>query len=224
MRPAQETGATTYWARQANTSALQFYWSDEGQARIHSAKIPIPSIATRGWSVKLPDGSEWLDPVTAHTKLNSKVQSGTLAGGKAYFAWSAARSGSGKKVWPQPHIEIAVINATTAALDRMQYIWNAKHGWAWPSLSTNSDGDVGVAANYGGGSLYASPEVGIITPTSRFKRAGPPGVSSAGGHFITVRPFYPQDNCFAAFEFYENPIGTQNNPIYTIFGRKGATC
>ncbi len=153
------------------------------------------------------------------------LQSGTLAGGSVYFAWSAGRTGDGKKVWPQPHIEIAVINAATAKLDHMLYIWNAKHGWAWPALTTNARGEVGVAANYGGGNIYAFPYVGILG-TNLFKRVsqGLKGISSAGGHYITVRPHYPGGNCFDGFVFDEYPIGVKNNPVYAIFGHANQLC
>lgn len=229
IRPAQQTGGTTYWASLSDTSTVTSYSSPESTLAINATPIPIPTQATSNWSIKLPNGSEWLDPVTAHTKLNPSMQSGTLAGGKLYFAWSAGRDVNGKQTWQQPHIEIAVIDAATATLDRMLYIWNAHHAWAWPALTSNAAGEVGMVANFGGGGgMYAYPYAGIIDATGakQFKRIsqGKNGISSAGGHYITVRPFYPGGNCFAAFVFDEYPIGTTNNPVYAVFGHPNLPC
>jgi len=226
MRPAQDTGSTTYFGGLIDSSTLRFYSWPEGQAGIGWVDLAVPTIAQTNWSLKLPNGNEWLDPTIAHTKLNSSLQSATVAGNDAYFAWSAGRDVNGQQTWPEPHIEIAVVNITTGTLDHMDYLWSSDHAWAWPALTTDGAGDVGVAAVFGGGSLYGFPVVGILTGNAQYVYVtqGVNGVDTAGGHYLTVRPLYPEDNCFAGFVYDQYPIGVQNNPEYSIFGRSDQLC
>jgi hypothetical protein len=221
LRPAQASGAQALFAAQQSDNKLAVYSWDEGSNNIRTSKLDIPTIPTTNWQITTPDGTTELTPLT---KINSGVQTGTRASGKVYFAWSAARDSTGHpNDWPQPHVEIAVVDAGTLVLDHMDYLWSSTHAWVWPSLTTNKDGDVGVTAVWGGGDQYLQSVVGMLTDPRTFAEVTS-GKNRSGGHYVTIRPHFPLDTCFSAFVNGQRPIGVINHPAWVLLGRRGATC
>jgi hypothetical protein len=170
----------------------------------------------------------WLRPVT---KIGSNVQGATESGDELWFAWSAGKDvsvggGATETVWPQPHVEIAVVGASSLKLDRMDYLWSEDRAYAWPALATNVDGDVGIALTWGGGGLYPTPAVGFLTGTRSLVGAIPDPTfeRGSGGHYLGIRPHFPIGRCFSAAVFDQMPLGVTNRPHYLLFGRAGQTC
>ena len=220
LRPAQQTGSRTYFAREKDDSTLTFYHWDEGSSTVFGKDISIPTIAESNWITKFPDGKL---AIADTSKINSKIQTGAVSGNEVWFAWSAGRDVRGKPAWPQPHTEIAVINASTRTLDRMEYMWNPDHVFVWPAFSVNDQGEIGASFVWGGKDVYTQYVVGIMTPL-RWVTDVTSGVNASGGHYITTRPRYPVGRCFAGFGFGAKKIGVSNDAYYAIFGRDGSQC
>lgn len=227
IRPAQNVADRAYFVAHASDSVLRVFAWDESASKPFTKDVPIPTIANSNWVTKLPSGAEWLGPTT---KIGSNVQGATVAGKQLWVAWSAARDvvvgGKVEKSWPQPHVEIAVVDTTTFKRIGMRYLWSKTTAFAWPALATNREGEVGISFNFGaGGSQYAYHGVGILTGTQSLRATTyATGPRVAGGHYVGIRPHYPLAECFSAAGFDQFPLGKWNRPHYVLFGRKDAAC
>jgi len=101
------------------------------------------------------------------------------------------------------------------------------HAFSYPSLAVNSDGEVGIALAWGGGSkFYASFAVGILgdfvvwfSEASNATDSTNSGAGSNGrwGDYVTCRQSHPDTALFSAtgYAVLQNPppsVGTQYNP------------
>jgi len=129
IRSVQNVGPRALFATHASDGVLRIFSWDESALNPVASDVGIPTIANDNWVTKLPDGSEWLPGLT---KIGSNVQGATKAGDELWFAWSAAREvrvkGALVRSWPQPRVEIAVVNATTLKLVRMRVPVESHHG------------------------------------------------------------------------------------------------
>jgi hypothetical protein len=98
--------------------------------------------------------------------VDHRIIGATRRGNELWFAWTAARGdgGHGGLSFPFAHVQVARfdIAADFKRVDQFP-VWNGDHAYAYPSLATNSDGEVGISLAWGGGpKLYGSHAVGIL--------------------------------------------------------------
>ena len=243
-----------------NVEGDDFYWaghvSDLG-IRIYSSRGGDPNFAWRertlnGWPRdKSDDGKKFEDNVISKApdlpywvSQDHRIIGATRAGGQLWFAWTAADGdgGHGGVKFPHPHIQIAKFDIAKdfERVDQMQ-VWNADHAYAYPSLATNSDGEVGISLAWGGGTtLYGSHAVGILgdfvvwygaKSDATVLRQGKDDAGNATielrfGDYLHVRLAHPDTRYFGAFGYAVLEDAAVTTPrrgkfvySYTEFGR-----
>ena len=218
LRPAQNTGDTGYFATHKSDSELRIFIWPETSDVIEWFDIEHFTIPTEDWTVKTPSTDTWLDP---NSKIGSSIRGGTRTGTQLWLAWSGARKVSGQEhpTFDYPHIGIAVIDVFGRNLVEQRFIWNPEYAFAWPSLATNSYGDVGLSFCWGGSSQDPQFGVGILTgPDQMTLVLVTNGQSTgAGGHYTTIRSGFPNSNSFCSAGGNQFTSALINHPHFVLF-------
>jgi hypothetical protein len=219
-------GAVGFFGTLSTESNLRLYAMVENSNAYNLKDIPIATVPTTDFSISIPNSSdEWL-PV--NSKIQSNITGAACSGNQLWFAWSAGRkfNNGQNSNFPQPHIELAVIDLSTLGLNHQRYIWNPDFGFAWPSLAANTDNPaaIGMSFDYGGGSLFPQHAVGTVFPAESFvATTAKSGSFGAGGHYNDIRMNFPETNQFVTGGFVGapnnlNPPVNTNQPHYVVFG------
>ena len=242
--PAQNIDGENYWAAHVNNTTLRiysskgsdanYYWRDKGV----TAWPKVDDIVS-----KPPDFSDWISE-------DHRIIGATKVGNILWFAWSAGKGdgGHGGFSFPQPHVRIVQVDVGQdyKVVGEMQ-IWNADYAFAYPSLMTNSDGEVGISLGWGGGNKYfGSHAVGFwgdyelwyqdgsqVTSERQeqdkdgnlVKNAdGTPKMYSRWGDYVHVRRATPDNRYLGAFGYavLSDPTATPAERfefLYVEFGR-----
>jgi hypothetical protein len=167
-RLMQASTNAMYWAAHYDTSTLKvFRWGDKaGNADTNMAAIN--TYCNSDFTTLAPDGQQWLDntrgagigSIIAATRRQASDNKGH---GEVWFGWTAARDDSGcTQGRPQPYVKIVRIDEKILTPVGEYHIWNTPYAFAYPSLGTAPNGDIGVSVAFGGPSDYASTSVGYL--------------------------------------------------------------
>ncbi len=185
LRFAKGQGDTAYFAS-LYYSAPQlelFKWADNKNT------VTQKSIGVTDWSdgpylSNLPDGGAWLN------RLDDRITGGWNTEDTLGFAWSASADVN----HPHPYIRVVRINKQTLKLIDEPDLWSANYAWAYPAMSPNQRGDVGVSAFCGGENRFPTHGLGWLDDdTGTWEIAlgsasthGPR--SGAWGDYVDIRP------------------------------------
>ena len=214
-----------YWAGHTDTSHLEiFYWPDSSGS-VNPNITAINTYCNSDFTTLAPDKQQWLDNLRAAGTggiIAATYKPGTGGShGQVWLGWEAARDDSTcKQGRPQPYVDIAQIDDATLNAVGEYDIWNTPYAFAYPSLGTAPNGDIGVAVSFGGPSNYASTTVGYlgdyvvyyvdssdVTLTFQLQNSdGTPKVDSKGnpvlgtryGDMFAVRPSGPRNTYFSS--------------------------
>jgi hypothetical protein len=233
--PTQNVGDENYWAAHVNNTAMRIYSSKGNDANYYwrernlGANWPLAALDTnkvRDIISAAPDSTDWLSEdhrIIGATRVNTQV----------WFAWTAAAGdgGAGGFRFPQPHIQIAKFDvAQDYKFIEQTQVWNADHAYSYPSLTTNSNNEVGISLVWGGGKFYGSHAVGILgdfvvwygkTSELTSTRVSP----TRFGDYVHVRLAHPDTRFFSAFGYAVLKDATAAPPekadyLYVEFGRE----
>lgn len=171
-------------ARTTPTRIRVFRWPENGGA-VTVAEVPVTSWrGGNGYFHPGPDGHNWLG------RCDPRITGGWVADGVVGFLWAADRQGSR----PHPHVRVARIDEDSMTLLDEPDLWSRQVSFAYPDVSLNGDGELGVALFYGGGSSFPSHAVGAWNPDTgrwelRASRVGTDGpLDGKWGDYVTCRP------------------------------------
>jgi hypothetical protein len=224
FRVAQNCGATAFFAAHEDTSTLALFSWNEGDDQPNQKSVAVSRwIGGNGYQSRTPDGHRWLD------RADPRITGATLAGNELWFAWSVD-AGSNQR--PKPFVQIAKIDARNLTILDNINIFDSNSAIAYAALSTNLDDEVGISYMIGGGPLFPSHVVGILTGTRRdvvvaSGERGPLDDPSNGkgewGDYLTVRRTFPNEKLFAATGYTMIGPGDGSNrdvtPRFVVFGR-----
>jgi hypothetical protein len=231
--PTQNIGDENYWAAHINNGKIRIY-SSKGSEENYSWRerslvanwpvTPDDSAGNPDIVSKPPDASDWISEdnrIIGATKVNNQL----------WFAWTAA-AGSGSSGgfnFPQPHIQIAKVDLDQdyKVVDQMQ-VWNSTYAFAYPSLTTNSNNEVGISSGWGGGASYGSHVVGIIGDFVLWYGEASERTSTVlsptrFGDYLHIRLAHPDTRFFSGFGYAvknAKPAGETADYLYVEFGRE----
>jgi hypothetical protein len=161
--PAQNvTGNEFYFAQHVDNSHMRIYSSVGGDANYAWREREVlswPRLDDGNVVAKAPDNPDWISE-------DHRIIGATRRGNELWFAWTAASGdgGHGGFSFPFAHVQVVRfdIGADYKRIDQFA-VWNPDHAYCYPSLATNSDGEVGISLAWGGGTtLFGSHAVGIL--------------------------------------------------------------
>lgn len=155
LRFARGAGSAVYFASLSYAAAQieVFKWADN-QSAVTQSTIDVTDWNDRNYTSSCPDGGAWLN------RLDDRITGGWQNDHSLGFAWSAAAD-SGH---PHPFIRVVRIDIETLDLIDEPDLWSSDLAWAYPAISPNRRGDVGISAFCGGGSLFPTHAVGWLDP------------------------------------------------------------
>jgi hypothetical protein len=155
-------GDENYWAAHVNNSTMRIYSSKGTDVNYAWRERKInnwPMTTDNNIVSKAPDSSDWISE-------DHRIIGATRVNNQLWFAWTAAEGdgGGGGFKFPQPHVQIAKFDlGQDYKLIEQTQVWNADHVYAYPSLTTNSNNEVGISLSWGGGNKYfGNHAVGIL--------------------------------------------------------------
>ena len=149
----------------------------------------------------------------------------TRSGGKLWVAWTGARKykpDDPTNVFPYPHISIVIIDTTTLSVEH-HYIRGEDQAYAWPSLATNSEGDVGMSFSVCKNGSYPQCAIALLTDSNGdfsfrdMKTVTSDIARESGGHYTSVR-IEPDTDWFSASNWNKitDPQGKEVNHAHYI--------
>jgi len=184
--------------------------------------VPIAAVPTEGGIVDVPSG-QWL----ANGRGSLQVLGITRRADELWLAWWANRTvkdGPGLHEFPQPHIEIAVVDLATRSLKTQLYMWNPDVAFVFPDLAVDSQGNIGLSFCWGGPRHEPQVGIGVLTwpvtwpVTNHLSMTSSPSLA-AGGDYITIRRSFSPGSGFCAAGFTQDPPASAptNHPRYILF-------
>jgi hypothetical protein len=222
--PVQSTGPKGFFGANTSVSKMRVWsWAEPQSAHIMSVEYPIPTIRSEDWVVDLPS-EQWFVP-DAHA-VDNEITGAARLRNELWFAWMEARKVAGHPealVFPFPHINTAVVDATSLKLLRQERIWSRKAAYGWPVLTANNR-DVAILCVYGGGETHGGAElcVGFLTSPRQLQLATSGNLGASGWHFMGVRPAYFSTTAFAGVGYNRRLLPVPENisrPRYVVFER-----
>ena len=243
-------GDENYWAAHVDNSTMRIYSSKGTEANYSWRDRKVnnwPKTTDNDIVSAAPDFADWLSE-------DHRIIGATRVNNQLWFAWTATTGdgGGGGFKFPQPHIQIAKFDlGSDFKLIEQTQVWNPDNAFAYPSLITNSDNEVGISLAWGGGGkYYGSHAVGILgdfvvwfgeasEETSQRQKQddagnpvsnpdGTPVMISRWGDYVHVRLARPDTRFFSAFGYAVLKDSTATPPekfdfLYVEFGRDKLT-
>jgi hypothetical protein len=242
-------GDQNYWAAHVDNSTMRIYSSKGTDANFSWRERKIknwPMTSDNNIVSAAPDSPDWISE-------DHRIIGATRKNNELWFAWSAATGdgGGGGFKFPQPHIQIAKFDLEQDfKLIEQTQVWNADNVYAYPSLITNSNNEVGISLAWGGGKFYGNHAAGILGDfvvwygeisdvtvlREQFDASGKPVLDGAGnpiaaptrfGDYLHVRLAQPDTRFFSAFGYAVKSDATVTAPnrgrfdyFYIEFGRE----
>ncbi|MBI1278785.1 MAG: hypothetical protein GC179_11715 [Anaerolineaceae bacterium] len=205
--PTQNIAGENYWAAHVDNANMRVYSSKGGDPnyywRDRKLNANWPRAAKDDNVVSAaPDSTDWISE-------DHRIIGATRVNNQLWFAWTAASGdgGGGGFKFPQAHIQIAKFDVSQDyKLIEQTQIWNADHAFAYPSLTTNSDNEVGISLAWGGGKYYGSHAVGILGDFVVWYGEASDKTSAKTsptrwGDYVHVRLAHPDTRFFSAFGY-----------------------
>lgn len=230
--PAQNISGENYWAAHVNNSTLRIYSSKGTESTYAWRERTVnnwPMSTKTGQDIvsAAPDSSDWVS--TSHQIIGA-----TRVNNQVWFAWTAdaGKGGAGGFEFPYPHVQIAKFDlGQDYKLVEQTQVWNADHAYTYPSLTTNSDNEVGISLAWGGGTKhYGSHAVGILGDFvvwygTASERTSTRLMPTRWGDYVHVRLAYPDTRFFSAFGYAVLNDASATPPekadfLYVEFGRE----
>lgn len=238
--PTQNIGDENYWAAHIDNATMRIYSSKGADSNFYwrerklganwptasNTKTVGPENLSDNIISSAPDSGDWIS-------LDHRILGATRVVNQLWFAWAAAPGdgGGGGFKFLQPHIQIAKFDLTQdyKFLEQTQ-VWNADFAFAYPSLTTNSNNEVGISLAWGGGKSFGSHAVGILGDFVLWFGEASDRTSTAlsptrFGDYLHVRLAHPDTRFFSAFGYAVRNDSTVAPPeradyLYVEFGRE----
>lgn len=230
LRFAQNQTRHMLMGQVADSSSVRVYLWRDGEPLLSSRRLTVSSISS-SFSSPLPSPNSSIDWLAGNSKVSNRMLGASLAAGPLFWlAWTAGADNT----FHQPHIEMLAVDPYTLAKVTERYIYNDKFAFAYPSLSANASGLLGLTYAWGGGIYGVRTGIGLMKGDDlTLVNTSDLGIG-AGGHYITVREAYLQpyaasggvyyrrpSNDFAAGVYYQTQDpdgGSRNHPQFINFG------
>ncbi len=228
---SQNTLDEVFWAGNVDNSTIRIWSMKENSGSYFWRDVDVSNWPNNDLASNGPNGNNWLDynlTAAGWQFPDDAVIGITRRGNELWLAWTASSGdgGFGGFNFPHPHVQLVKINIDNYSLIEQMQIWNPDLAFAYPSLATNSENEVGITLGWGGGGTFnANSAVGIMGDFVVWFRNGSTWTHTRWGDYVTVRRSSPDPRLFAGFGFviYQDSTaaaGHRFDPYYVQFGRK----
>lgn len=227
---SQNTADEIFWAGHNSNSSMRIFSWQESSNTYFWRDVNVGSWPNNNNNLtsKSPDNQDWLtklrsfpgNAILGSTRVTS-VAGARQGVNQVWFAWSAP-SGNNFK---QPHVQwIAVDRSNNFNVVSQQQIWNSSYAFAYPAFSSNSQGEVGMSLEFGGGGNYQNHVVGFWGDFVVYITTASNTGSTRFGDYVTIRRDAANPARLDAFGYgmlkaTPPATGTVTDTRYIQFGR-----
>jgi hypothetical protein len=171
-----------------------------------------------------PDGNDWLNklsgfPGNAVLGL-ARSGGGRDAGNLLYLAWTGA-IGNGFK---QPQVQWVALDVNdNFSLVSQQQVWNPGYAYAYPAFAVNSQNQIGMSLEWGGGGNYENHVAGFWGDYVVYQTTDSSIGTTRFGDYVSIRQHTADATKFDAFGYGLNksspPGSTVVDVHYIVFSR-----
>ncbi len=165
-RLAQSSGVGMYWAGQKDTSDLEVFHWDDGSSQVASHVAAVNTWCQNGYASLASDNNQWIDntkPQGTGSVIAAAYKAIPGAHGELWFGWGADADGGGcSQGRTLPYVKIVRIDDTALTSVGEYQIWNSAYAFAYPSLASAPNGDIGVAVSFAGSTSLPTTTVGYL--------------------------------------------------------------
>ncbi len=212
---AQDSPDAAYWfGHESDHTIRVFEWRDDSTTST-SRTVEVTSWVGSNsgdllayWT-PTPSGADWLSfgfgqyAIRGATVVKTDSTAG-ITTRTIKIAWTGGRGGG----FPWPHIRLVDVVRTelpgmtlwTATNERQ--IWSSNFAYARPYLTTNGDGDVGIALAFGGPSQDATALAGIVGDHTMHFWHKNNWSTGRWSDYTTIRKHWPNTSLFSVSDFY----------------------
>ena len=158
LRCVQGARDVMYFSSHNNQRQIRLFSWPENNPRVSQQDVNISRWNDGQYSAPSSDGKNWLG------RCDGRMTGGWVGNGTIGFAWSANRIDTSR---PLPYVKVVRLNEQSKAVIDEPDIWNPNFGYAYPDISPNDRGDVGISLFRGGGSFFPSHVIGVWDDASR---------------------------------------------------------
>lgn len=215
---SQNTGDTVFWAGHKDSSTVRIFDFPENSGSYFWRDVSINSWPNGTIASTDPDGTNWLSfsfPGSAVLGITRRIPN------EVWFAWT----GSSNSNFKNPQVQVLEINPSNYSVISQWQIWNDSYAFTYPSLATNSNGEVGISLGWGGNSYYGNNAVGILGDfVVWYPELSTISNASRYGDYFNVARNNPNSPLFDAsgYAVLKNTppaVGQRFDPYYIQFGR-----
>ncbi len=216
LRFARGPAASAIFASQSSSMAgvIVYEWPDEAET-VTAITVPVTDWSDGPYVSNGPGDAPWLQ------RLDDRITGGWRAKGVIGFAWSAAADTN----HPQPFIRVVRIDESSRSLIDEPDLWSSTQAWAYPAISPNRRGDVGITAFHGGGDSHPCHAVGLFDERNNIwkmvtgARSTHAPRNGAWGDYLDIQPDPSRKTYWMATGYVLNGGSNRRNiePRVTIF-------
>ncbi len=220
---SQNTGDEVFWAGHNSNSSLRVFSWKESSNSYSWTSVNINSWNNGTMSSNTPDSQDWLTklqnfPGNAPLGATRLTQQNGKKVNQVWFAWTASSGGSYK----QSHVVWVALDRDNSfnVVDQSK-VWNNSYAFAYPAFASNSDGEIGMSLEYGGGTKYENHVTGFWGDFVVYVTTGSDVGITRFGDYVTIRQNSSHPKRFDAFGYGLNTSGgsTTSDTHYIVFGR-----
>jgi len=215
---SQNTGNEVFWAGHPANSQLRVFSCAEGSNQYFWRDIDIDSWPNGTISSIAADGTtDWLQFGFPGNAVLGVTRRGS---NEVWFAWTASSGGG----FTRAQVQVVEINVTNYTKISQWQIWNNDYAFAYPSLATNSNNEVGISLAWGGNQNFGNNAVGILGDFVVWYPELSDAALNRWGDYVSVRRDAPNGllydaSGYAVFKQTPPATGTRFDPYYIQFGR-----
>ena len=219
LRCTQGASDTMYFASHNTLAQIRLFEWPENSTQLSVYDIDVTQFAAGAYSAPANGGGDWL------SRTDPRITGGWIGKGRIGFMWTANSNGARQL----PHVRVVRIDEATKQLIDEPDIWSNNVAFAYPDVSSNDRGDIGVSMLFGGGRFNLGHAVGIRDDAdTRWRLVGTafgtdmPRRGTAGD-YTTVRRHSPGGLTWIAAGYSQQggPEQSDVEPRVGHFGRRG---
>lgn len=226
---SQNTGDQVFWAGHNSSSSIRVFNWPESSTSYSWRDITIGSWpqtnSTNFMTSKVPDGNDWLNKMSGFpgNAVMGLVRSGGSGDNRRlnqlYLAWTGA-IGNGFK---RPQVQwIALDLNNNFSLVSQQQVWNASYAYAYPEFAVNSNNELGMSLEWGGGGNYENHVAGFWGDYVVYSTTNSAIGTTRFGDYVSIRNNTADSKKFDAFGYGLNKDSSGkavSDVHYLIFSR-----
>jgi hypothetical protein len=218
---SQNTGNEVFWAGHNNNSQMRVFSLREGSGRYFWRDININSWPNGTIGSVAKDGvTDWLQFLGQSFPGNAVLGATRRTKTELWLAWTASQ-GSG---FPRAHVQVVQINTGNYTVNSQWQIWNNDYAFAFPSLATNANAEVGISLAWGGNKDWGNNAVGILGDFIVWYPELSDTAITRWGDYVSARRNTPNTlmwdgSGYAVFKRTAPATGIRFDPYYILFGR-----